>query len=352
MEAERRDDRRGRLGEARAATACAASAARCRRATAAAARLQRDRRIDVHVVREGRRALDPRARRVDGVARRHAIRRRELGGRLREQTRHVDDRSRVGAVRFDVEDRDDRTNVGRRHRARDRRQRVAGDDLVGDAAEEHAILAALELHHAVAGRRAVVAGADRRLRDLVDEQDVLVELGARNFEQDAVTDLVHGEHARLRLGLPRHDAVVRLRNGRARLLSATGATAPGASPACRRFAAVGRSAGNVGRRLLRRSGRRLSRCGRLGLGSGRAADRYDGGCGRAQDESGTRSHIHPASEEREGTVGGGGMSARQLDRVLLTRVERVDAGFRWDDRAHCPRSTSIGSARDARRAGT
>ena len=165
------------------------------------------RRFDFDVVRERDSALDERARRVER-ARPHAGAAAELRHFGREGTRDVDHRRIVLAERLDVERHEDRVVVRRLDRLRDRLPAVR-DDVVGDAAQQDAIVASLPFHDAVANRLPALAGAERRPRDLADPEELLAQLRGRDLVVEPVTDAVHGEEALVRLGFFGDDPVVR-----------------------------------------------------------------------------------------------------------------------------------------------
>jgi hypothetical protein len=146
-----------------------------------------------------------------------------------------------------------------------------------------------------------VPGAERRLRDLLNEEDVFVHLAARDLEQQALADAMNLEEPGLCLRLAGDNPRIRLRIRRALL----GGTAGGsASTSASAAATGGRFGGGIRRAIRSATGWLLLlwarlRCGgtrswrrRRGLGR-TAADRNGHDSGTAQDQSGTRSHRTP-----------------------------------------------------------
>src|SRR6185312_10413521 len=191
----------------------------------------------------------------------------------------------------------------------------------------------------------------------VEEQDVLAQLAARDLEQEPVANLVNVEHPVLGLGLTGDDTIVgeRVRRSGLRHAGAAASTATCSATAAAARGGLGRICRSVGRRrrLTRPgSGRCRTRSRRRSLGCAAADRQYGGGRG-AQDESGTRSHIHPAYE-RNG--GGRQSSTRWGDNPY--RIERSGRSNRWSGRpetgvapSHSVWIASIGASRAARSAG-
>ena len=165
------------------------------------------RRFDFDVVGERHRALDERALGVEG-ARADASAAAELGHLGGEHARDVDHRRVALAERLDVEGHQDRLVVGGLDRLRDRLTAV-GDDVIGHAAQEHAVAAPLPLHHAAPDRLASLPRADRRPGDLRDPEELLVQLVDGDLVVETLADSVDGEEPLVRLGLLRDDPVVR-----------------------------------------------------------------------------------------------------------------------------------------------
>ena len=86
--------------------------------------------------------------------------------------------------------------------------RGVGDDVVRDAAQQDAVAAALPLHDAVAGRLPAVSGAERRLGDLADPEELFPERVLGNLVIEPVLDPVNREDALVGLRLFGDDAVV------------------------------------------------------------------------------------------------------------------------------------------------
>ena len=115
--------------------------------------------LDLDVLREGDGALDERPRRIEG-ARAHAGAAAEL--------RHLGGEGRVTSITgasflpsgLDVERHEDGVVVRGFDGLRDRLTPIR-DDVVGDAAQEDAVVAALPVHHAAAHGLAALSGADR-----------------------------------------------------------------------------------------------------------------------------------------------------------------------------------------------
>ncbi len=165
------------------------------------------RRLDLDVVRERHRALDERALGVEG-ARAHAGAAAELRHLGREHARDVDHRRVALAERLDVERHQDRFVVGGLDRLRDRLTAI-GDDVVGHAAQQHAVAAPLPLHHAAPDRLASLPGADRRPGDLGDPEELFGQLVGRDLVVETLADAMDGEETLVRLGLLGDDPVVR-----------------------------------------------------------------------------------------------------------------------------------------------
>ena len=157
--------------------------------------IDRERRFYLHVARVRGDSLEKAARHVELATDR--LDRTDLVGRRCVEASHVDHGGRIRAERRHREDREDRVVVGVADGFRDRDRRVR-HDRVRHIAQEHAVAAALPLHHALVERLATIAVAIVVLRDLRDKEHVLAELAGWDLVVERGPDHVRLEEPRLR----------------------------------------------------------------------------------------------------------------------------------------------------------